>query len=284
MKIALVDVDGHGFPNLALMRLAAWHRAQGDIVTAEYDTMYTKPDRIYASKIFRFSPDADFSSGDPEPIRGGTGYDATVKLPDEVEAMQPDYSIYPQYDRTVQFYSRGCIRKCPFCIVPIKEGFIRPVAPINLNPRGGRTDVLDNNFFANPEWRSAIYHLQKCDREVNFHGVDVRIITEEQCSALATLRHAENIKVAWDDPRDNIAQRLDFMAAHIPARQITCYVLIGFWSTPEEDEMRVRIIAEKGIRPFVMPYDKENLYQANFTRWCNGFVFKTCAFKDYKAR
>jgi len=91
-----------------------------------------------------------------------------------------DYSIYPQYPFSVQFFSRGCIRHCPFCLVHDKEGHIQSVTPHDINPNGKWIEILDNNFFANPNWRDAAEYLMKLNQPVNFHGVDVRIMDEEQ--------------------------------------------------------------------------------------------------------
>ena len=127
MNIALVDVDGHsGFPNLALMRLSAWHKAQGDSV--EWWNGFTHYDRVYLSKVFTFTPDFTTVINADEIITGGTGYKDYTSLPPEVEAIPPDYSIYPHYKRAVGFLTRGCIRGCPWCIVPRKEGDIHPAA------------------------------------------------------------------------------------------------------------------------------------------------------------
>ena len=126
-RIGLVDVDGHnGFPNLALMRIAAWHKALGD--TVEWWDGMLPYDRIYMSKVFTFSPDNDTVMQADEIIKGGTGYRDYGSLPEEIEAMPPDYSIYPRYPYAVGFLTRGCIRSCPWCIVPRKEGGIRPAA------------------------------------------------------------------------------------------------------------------------------------------------------------
>ena len=123
-RIGLVDVDGHnGFPNLALMRISAWHKALGDMV--EWWDGMLPYDRIYMSKVFTFSPDNDTVMQSDEIIRGGTGYRDYGSLPEEIEAMPPDYSIYPRYPYAVGFLTRGCIRSCPWCIVPRKEGGIR---------------------------------------------------------------------------------------------------------------------------------------------------------------
>lgn len=118
MEIGLIDVDGHNFPNLALMKLSAWHKFNGDSVDW-YSSLWSNPDKIYASKVFTFSPDEMTIRGDhPDPIKGGTGYRIYEDLPQDIDDMLPDYSIYPQYDFAIGFLSRGCIRKCPWCVVP----------------------------------------------------------------------------------------------------------------------------------------------------------------------
>ena len=145
MKVALVDVDGYNFPNFALMKIAAWHRQNGDNVKW-YDPLYDRPERIYKSKVFTFTPDTpDYWDG--EIFRGGTGYWRYDDLAPEIDAMPPDYSIYPQYDFAIGFLSRGCIRKCPWCVVPHKEGALRKYDDIARIAQGRKKVILmDNNF------------------------------------------------------------------------------------------------------------------------------------------
>lgn len=126
MRIGLVEVDGHEFPNLALMRLSAWHKARGD--TVEWWSGFEHYDRVYLSKVFTFTPDFSTVINAGEVITGGTGYKDYRSLPPEVEATAPDYSIYPNYTRAIGFLTRGCIRICPWCIVPRKEGYIHPAS------------------------------------------------------------------------------------------------------------------------------------------------------------
>lgn len=129
MKIGLIDVDGHNFPNLALMRISAWHKAQGDEVEWWW-TDFIHYDKVYMSKIFSdaYSPDVPEPMNADEVIKGGTGYAISLidgkevfdktkhkNLPDEIEHMFPDYSIYPQFDFAVSMTSRGCPRGCAFC-------------------------------------------------------------------------------------------------------------------------------------------------------------------------
>lgn len=123
MKIGLIDVDGHNYPNLALMKISAFHKMNGDSVEWA-SQLFGEYDRVYASKIFTFTPDYNFCGMKAgELIRGGTGYDIKSRLPEEIDnRTELDYSIYPQYGFSIQFFSRGCIRKCPFCLVNKKEG------------------------------------------------------------------------------------------------------------------------------------------------------------------
>lgn len=290
-RIGLVDVDSHNYPNLALMRLSAWHKAQGDVVEWADPMFGGGYDRIYKSKIFTFTPDEN-TPWDCEVIKGGTGFDVKSRLPIEVErSTAMDYSLYPQYDFSVQFFSRGCIRHCPFCLVHDKEGEIHPVEPLQLNPRGKHIEVLDNNFFANPEWKSAVNYLLATKQKVNLHGVDVRIMDDEQAYWLNKLPLQKPIHIAWDLPQIDLTDKLREVLRYIKPHKIYCYVLIGFNSTPEQDLYRLERLKELKILPFVQPYrDFENKrepsrYERDLARWANrGWLFKSMDFKEFEPR
>ncbi len=290
MKIGLIDVDGHNFPNLALMKISAWHKVQGDQVS------WVEPletyDRVYKSKIFTFTQDENLIYDTKEIVKGGTGYDITSKLESSIDNMTVvDYSIYRQYQFSIQFYSRGCIRKCPFCLVSQKEGFIKPCSPLEWNPKSKWIEVLDNNFFANPLWRIAIDHLRNTQLPIKFHGVDLRLINEEQAKALSELKLKNGVHVAWDFPEINLIPQIEFLTRYIKPSKIVVYVLIGFNSTKEQDLWRVREIKKLGALPFVQAYrDYENhrrptQYEKDFMRWANrAWLFKSMDFLDYKPR
>lgn len=291
MKIGLIDVDGHNFPNFALMKISAYHKAKGDDVQW-YDIFTGHCDRVYMSKIFTFSPDYNYPIDADEVLKGGTGYDIKSRLDPEIEACRlMDYSIYPQYPFSIQFYSRGCIRHCPFCLVHDKEGGIQPVEPHQLNPDGKWIEIFDNNFFANPQWREAVAHLKAQNQPVIFHGVDVRIMTEEMAEALNSLRLKGNIHIAWDLPKMDLRPQIEAMLKHVSKYKITCYVLIGFNSTKEQDIFRLRTLKEYGIQPFVQAYRdfnnerKPTQYEKDLMRWANKmWTFKSCDFYDYEPR
>lgn len=292
MRIGLIDVDGHNFPNLALMKISSYHKRQGDDVEWAIPMM-KRYDRIYASKIFSFTPDynpLEFQA--EEVMKGGTGYDIKSVLPQPIEDVQnPDYSIYPNCNYSIQFYSRGCIRHCPFCLVYDKEGKIRPVEPMELNPQGQWIEVLDNNFFANPRWREAIEDLRRQYLPVKFHGIDIRIMDEEQAEALNSLRLKGYVHIAWDLPQLDLTSQLEAITKYIKPYKIACYVLVGFNSTHDQDLYRLRTLKRLGILPFVQPFRdytnqrKPTQYEKDLARWANrAWLFKSMDFKDYEPR
>lgn len=292
MKIGLIDVDGHHFPNIALMKIASWHRQQGDSVEWAMP-IFESYDRIYASKIFTFTDDFNpLEYTAKEIVRGGTGYDIKSRLPDEIDRHTGlAYDLYPQYPFSVQFYSRGCIRNCPFCLVREKEGSIHSVEPMQWNPKAKWIEVLDNNFFANPNWRNAIEDLKAQNLPVKFHGVDVRIMNEEQAAAIKSLKLNGNVHIAWDLPQLDLTSQLKAITKYIKPYNITCYVLIGFNSTRDQDIFRLRTLKKIGILPFVQPYrdftnpTRVGQYEKDLARWANrAWLFKTIDFMDYEPR
>ena len=291
MKIGLIDVDGHNFPNFAIMRASAYYKARGDQV--EWATPFNRYDKVMASKVFTFTPDFNYLTLQTSATeKGGTGYNIASRLPEVIEnSLLMDYSIYPQYPVSIQFFSRGCIRKCPFCLVREKEGYIQSVPPVNLNPQGKWIEVLDNNFFANPEWKNAVSYLLKTGQPIKLHGVDVRIMDEEQAYYLNKLKMKQRIHIAWDLPQLDLTDRLKEMIKYVKPYKISCYVLVGFNSTIEQDLFRLNRLKELGISPFVQPYRdfkndrKPTLYEKDIAQWANKHqIFKSCEFADFSPR
>lgn len=294
MNVGIIDVDGHNFPNFALMKISAWHKAQGDNVEWANPLFGGGYNHVYQSKIFTFTPDTPnyFWGSDCNIIKGGTGYDIRSTLAPEIEqSTLMDYSIYPQYDFSVQFFSRGCIRACPFCLVHEKEGEIHAVDPVQMNPNGKWIEVLDNNFFANPEWRTAVDFLKKSGQPINLRGVDVRIMDEEQAFQLNQLKLRKHICIAWDMPQIDLSKKLRELTRYIKPYKLMCYVLIGFNSTVEQDLYRIERLRELGIQPHVQPYrDYTNTrqpsqYERDLSHYVNQKqVFKSCSFADFSPR
>ena len=278
MKIGLFDIDAK-LPNLALMKISTWHKKQGDAVEIA-TPIFANHDKYYASKIFNFSQMPNLPKNT---IIGGTGYQVESKLPDEIEKCQPDYSLYPHCDFSWQRFSIGCIRDCDFCVVRKKEGNIKSVEPMNLNPRGKYIYLLDNNFFASPNWNELILYLMKIGQPVQFEGVDVRILTDEKAEWLNKVKLKGQIHIAWDNVNEDVYTRLKEIIKIIPTYKLMCYVLVGFNTSEEEDLHRILKLRKLKIDPFVMPYDKKNIYQKRLARWCNHkAIFKTVDWEDYK--
>jgi len=266
------------------MKISQYHKSKGDQVEWYQSLFHKNYDKIYGSKIFDFS-DETFISSDME--IGGTGSKKiSKKLPKDMEKCDYDYSIYPNADMSFQIFSRGCIRKCSFCVVPEKEGYIKPVELKSLNPNGKYIYVLDNNFFASPEWESSIKTLISYKQPVQFEGIDIRILTGEMIEYLRLIKRGNsdkfNYKIAWDSASVQIGR---IIKKKIPKKlryRFTCYVLIGFDTTPEQDLFRVEKLRELKVDPFVMPFNKEDNYQKRFARWVNKKqLFKSTTWEQY---
>lgn len=292
MKIALYDVDSK-IPNLALMKISQYYKQQGHTVEKFEPLWMDSYDKIFASTVFSFSD--KHLLDDKRMEIGGTGWSIEKNLPPEIELMQPDYTFY-NYPHSIGFTMRGCRFNCKFCVVPKKEGRPKPfntIEEIWTNRKSDFIILLDNDFFGNPQWRERIDEIKKYNLKVNFsQGLNIRIITDEQCKALASInfRSINNktkmVHFAWD--RFNDEKLIDagiarVLNAGIKPYQMTFYVLIGFDTTEEQDLYRVNKLKKLGCNPFVMPFNRSNYYQKRFARWVNHkAIFKSVNWKDYK--
>lgn len=261
------------------MRVSTYHKAQGSIVERYSPLLHQDYDKIYTFSLFDYTPKHYVRK---DMLKGGTGFDLTTKLPKVIEDADYDWSLYPNCDYSLIWFSNGCIRNCPFCVVRKKEGYIRPLSPKNLNPNGKYIKVMDNNFFANPEWRTAAKQLRAWKQPLEFQGIDGRLLDEGMCNALNIFKHYKQIKIAWDNPKEDLLPQLEQIVKWINPYKLMCYVLIGFWSTPEEDLYRVEELRKLKIDPFIMPFDRSDLYQRAFARWVNRkAIFKSVKWDKY---
>lgn len=281
MKVGLIDIEPWIF-NTAYMQISHHHKMLGDSVEWAMPLRYDDYDILYCSSLFDYT---DKSQVPQRAICGGTGFDRKTKLPFDCEL---DYSIYPNCKTSYIWFSRGCPRNCPWCVVRRKEGYLTPVPPKNLNPRGESVTVMDNSFFASINWGLAMLRLREWGLPVDFQGIDIRTINEGQCRSLNILRHHKQIKFAWDDPHEDLTPQLKMITKIIKPWKLMCYVLIGYYTEPTRvargfDLYRVNTLRRFGIDPFVMPYDRTDPYQKDFARYVNHkAVFNSINWKDYQ--
>ena len=306
MKVGLIDVDGHNFPNLALMRISAYHKSKGDEVEWWW-TDLIHYDLVYMSKVFS----SEYSADVPEPmnadkvIKGGTGYcisldskgrevfdiSKNTSLPQEIERMFPDYSIYPQYDFAVSMTSRGCPRGCAFCHVAAKEGRCsHKVADVKDFWCGQKEiKVLDPNITACKEKRDLMKQYIDTKAYIDFtQGIDIQLVNEDDIADLNQMK-IKALHFAWDNPNDDLEQKFrrftDLYKSKDKSRK-RVYVLTNFNSTMEQNLYRIYTLRELGYDPYVMIYNKPQapLEVKDLQRWCNNKIIfgKVIRFEDYK--
>jgi len=287
MKIGLVDVDGHNWVNLPLMKISTYHKQRGDTVVLA--NPFEHYDKLYISKIFTFTPDYPYYYDADEIIKGGTGYGLDNKLPDEIEHIYPDYSLYPQYPEAYGFLTRGCPRNCDFCIVGQKEGLCsKQVADLSEFWRGQKTiKLLDPNLLACTDREKILQSLIDSKAWIDFtQGLDIRLTDKYIAEILKNIK-TERLHFAWDNPNEDLYSKFksvkEITGFHY--EKLKCYVLINFNSSVEQDLERIYKLRELGIDPFVMIYDKENAQQEkrNIQRWVNNRrIWRTIErFEDY---
>ena len=291
MKVRLTHIDGK-LPNLALMKLSHWHRAQGDEVTlartpspSMFEPQY---DRVYGSSIFGWSKPVIQRLRDayPDAIVGGTGIDDwTTTIEEQIgegEYEYYDYSIYPEYQFSMGFTQRGCRLNCGFCVVPKKEGRPRSVNTIWDIWRPDKEKkivLLDNDFFGQDEWRQRVEEIKEGEFKISINqGINVRLINEESATVLASLPYYDEnfttrrLYTAWD----NVGQEDIFFKganllkdAGIPPAHLMVYMLIGYDPTETMDRIMYRYqrMVDFGCKPYPMVYNNANPQLKRFQRW-----------------
>lgn len=301
MRVLLIQLDGK-IPNIALMRLAAHHRAKGDDVELRQAGNVTaiEPlltdhgwDRVYGSLIFeRTRPLAERArTVYPGIILGGTGWDMGVTLEQYgVMTEVQDYSDYPLWSQSIGFTQRGCRLRCSFCVVPRKEGAVREVQSIAELWRGDpwprQLILLDNDFFGQLHWAKRIEEIQAGKFAVSFNqGINARMLDDETAAAVASVdyrddrMHTKRIYTAWDNRKDEsrLFAGLEALVRHgVKPDHIMVYILIGYWpgETAEDREYRRKRLREFGARPYPMPYTRTREL-VGFQRWIIGAYDKT---------
>ena len=317
--IALIDADlidgGTRFPNLATMKISAWHKSRGDdVVLLDHYMGLSEFDKVYISKVFTKTNVPDYAFNNNNIDLGGTGFfgvDAK-SLPDEIEHSKPDYSIYDgiignkirngepkkryeyYYDYSIGFTTRGCFRKCPFCVNrKYDKAFIH--SPVNefLDESRKYICCLDDNVFACPQWRDVFLALKATGKPFTFRqGLDVRLMTHEKAQMLEEVKYREDVYFAFDHMKDYdvIVKNLGVYREHC-CRKTRAYVLSGFDSCDMNDITsvfeRIKALIQYKVVPYIMRY--ESVYSSNLSRlysyiaaWCNQpSFFKKLSFVEF---
>lgn len=311
-NVRVTQLDG-ALPNVALMRIAAYHKANGDRVFFERQARLhhdePKYDLVYGSSIFKFTSDkqARFLKYFPEAILGGTGTDSPATVENIVGDFHGlDYSAYPMFTSSIGFTQRGCRLNCSFCVVPKKEGKPSKAQTLNEIWRGPgfpkHIHLLDNDFFSIKDWWQERIAEARVDKfKISFtQGINVRVITDDVAAGIASIEYRDDsfsrrrLYTAWD----NLGEERTFFRGidrlernGVPGRNIMAYMLVGFadGETIEEVQHRFERMKDREIKPYPMVYDCRSTdperYKLlkRFQRWAITGIHRVAPFSAYDA-
>lgn len=288
MKIALHDADKNNYPNLALMKISAFHKLLGDKVSWNFSPL-DEYDIIYSSKVFTFTPEDDYLSRTV--IKGGTGYKTNKNLSDKIEHIMPDYSLYG-IDYSMGFLTRGCSNHCKWCVVPEKEGKIRAHADIEEFITHNDVVLLDNNVLASEHGLQQIEKIAKLGLRIDFNqGLDARLIDASVAKLLSKIKWITILRLACDSQSmiEPVRKAITLLRWYnvVPRRYSVYTLAIDL----EETLTRIEFLKGMNVDPFVQPYRDLNGKMEikselkDLARWTNHkAVFNSSTWKEYKKR
>jgi hypothetical protein len=278
MEIGLIDVDSHNFPNLALMKISAWHKDKGDQV--EMWNGLKSYDKVYMSKVFdsTYSADMEYCINADSVVKGGTGYGLDNKLPCEIDHMMPDYSLYGIGSTAYGFLTRGCPRGCKFCIVGKKEGLKSSKVSDLSEFWAGQKEIklLDPNITASTDCEDLFQDLIDSKAWIDFtQGIDIRCMTDRKADMLNQMK-LKVLHFAWDNYEFSTYEKLKQFRPLLKydVRRLKVYVLTNYNTTHEQDLERIYKLKELEYDPYVMIYNKPDAPRPTrlLQRWVNNKI------------
>lgn len=319
MKIGIIDADlmdgGTRHPNLALMKISGYYKAQGhSVILLDSYLGLDAYDKIYISKVFTFTDVPKGITSLPNVDFGGTGFyeDGGKNLPDEIEHHMPDYDLYKDYviaeiakgrkknavsdylNYSIGFTTRGCFRKCSFCVNKKYDKAVihSPVSEF-YDPSRPYIHLLDDNFLAFSGWESILDDLEATGKPFQFkQGLDIRLMTDKKAKRLSNTKYHGDFIFAFDnlEDRDLIEQKLQLWRRY-SNKSTKLYVLCAYKSQDEYDIAdtleRIRILMKYSCLPYIMRYEsyKDSQFRGMYTqlaRWCNQpGIFKKMSFRQF---
>ena len=324
MNVAVIDADligrkKHRFPNLVCMKLSAWHKKQGDSVILKTDYLNLGDyQRVYISKVFTDTPVPEDAFQKTNVCWGGTGFyfDKAPDLPPEIEHIMPDYNLYNEWieekkaegkndfksytDYSMGFTTRGCFRKCGFCVNQKYSRVMFHAHPSEfVDESRKKICLLDDNFLGYPKREELLKELLQYKKPIVFNqGLDIRLLNEEMCRLLFSAKWDGDYRFAFDDVKDYpiIEKKLQMIRKHTEKQNIKFYVLVGYDGIEIEDIAnmfkRIKLLQKYRCLPYIMkyqnsegkPYEKSK-YRGIYVavgRWCNQpAFFKKNSFREF---
>lgn len=277
------------FPNLALMKISAYHKSLGD--TVEWWQPLDDYDIVYSSKVFDFTPENPYLPHDT--IKGGTGYGLYDELPSEIDSCYPDYSIYPKCDYAIGFITRGCIRQCRWCIVPKKEGKLHKYSRWQdvIRKDTDKVVLMDNNILACDYGISQLEELSHTNYKIDLNqGMDARLVTDEIAKILSQINWIKYIRFSCDTilQIEHILKTAELLQKYgVKPYRLFIYLLVT--SDLENASYRVEQLKKlKGITIYAQAERNERLgivpnrLQLEFAqRYVYGGKFRTETWEEY---
>ncbi len=268
-QVVLFDIDSR-IPNLALMKLSSYYKKKGFGVILSRQPRWIQAHHHFASVVFNSNKSQAYVAelrrlyGDNIQI-GGSGIDLASTLPVEVDQQFPDYALYGHTDYALGFLTRGCNKRCQFCVVPKKEGKLQSdyASFDDFVPRGQHNVMLlDNNILASPNSQDILREIIKRQFNVNFNQtLDIQYLNDDNHGLLTNVKSVNSrftkkmIYFSCNTPKQAawFYKKSNYLRA-FGKNQVTVVIMFGFNTRLSEDFAILKMTKDLGVIPFVQEY------------------------------